>query len=95
MLTQNNFPIPNKNTMTPRIQKLIDIAFYCENRLEDHETVQITVAGFAEFARSYLALRGALEKAVDDTNQRILDAEEVVEVTRKLLNIKDQSSQSD
>jgi hypothetical protein len=72
--------------MTPRIQKLIDIAFYCENRLEDHETVQLTVAGFSEFARSYLALRGALERAVDDTRQRILDAEEVVEKTKKLLN---------
>ncbi len=86
MLTQNNFPLPNK-TMTPIIQKLIDIAFYCENRFEDHKIVQVTVAEFAEFARSYLALRGALEKAVDDTRQRILDAEEVVEKTKQLLNL--------
>jgi hypothetical protein len=81
--------------MTPIIQKLIDIAFYCENRFEDHKIVQVTVAEFAEFARSYLALRGALEKAVDDTRQRILDAEEAVEKTQKLLNSQDQSSQSD
>jgi|LakMenEpi03Aug12_release.lakeMendotaPanAssembly.Ray.scaffolds.fasta_scaffold23578_7 hypothetical protein len=74
--------------MTPRIQKLIDIAFYCENRLQDDETVQLTVGGLAEFARSYLALRGALEKAVDDTRQRILDAEEVMEKTKQLLNAK-------
>jgi hypothetical protein len=40
-------------------------------------------------------LRGALEKAVDDTRQRILDAEEAVEKTQKLLNSQDQSSQSD
>jgi len=86
MHTQNNFSIPNK-TMTPRIQKLIDIAFYCENRLEAHETVQLTVGGLAEFARSYLALRGALEKAVDDTRRRILDAEEVMEKTKQLLNL--------
>jgi hypothetical protein len=72
--------------MTPRIQKLIDIAMYCENRLEDHETVQLTVGGLAELIRSYLALRGALEKAVDDTRQRILDAEEAMEKTMKLLN---------
>ncbi len=49
--------------------------------------MQVTVAEFAEFARSYLALRGALEKAVDDTRQRILDAEEVVEKTKQLLNL--------
>jgi hypothetical protein len=71
--------------MTPRIQKLIDIAFYCENRLEDHETVQLTVGGLAEFARSYLALRGALENARNDTKQRILDAENALSAVEKLL----------
>jgi F0F1-type ATP synthase epsilon subunit len=74
--------------MTARIQKLIDIAFYCENRFEDHETVYVTVGGFAELARSYLAIREALENAVNDTKQRILDAEEAVENIQKLLNAK-------
>jgi hypothetical protein len=71
--------------MTPRIQKLIDIAFYCENRLKDDETVQLTVGGLAEFARSYLALRGALENARNDTKQRILDAENALSAVEKLL----------
>jgi hypothetical protein len=71
--------------MTPIIQKLIDIAFYCENRFDDHKIVQVTVAEFAEFARSYLALRGALENAMNDTRQRILDAENALSAIEKLL----------
>jgi hypothetical protein len=71
--------------MTPIIQKLIDIAFYCENRFEDHKIVQVTVAEFAEFARSYLALRGALENAANDTRQRILDAENALSAIEKLI----------
>ena len=67
------------------IQKLIDIAFYCENRFDDHKIVQVTVAEFAEFARSYLALRGALENAMNDTRQRILDAENALSAIEKLL----------
>ena len=72
--------------MTHRIQKLFDIAMYGENRLEDHETVQVTVGGFAELARSYMALRAALEKTVDEAWHRIMDAEDAIEKTRKLLN---------
>jgi len=75
----------NKN-MTNRINKLLDIAMYCENRLEDHETVQVTVGGFAELARSYMALRAALQSSIDVTTQRILDAEETIEKVKKLLN---------
>ena len=83
MIYQNT--LTQNNTMTPIIQKLIDIAFYCENRFDDHKIVQVTVAEFAEFARSYLALRGALEKAVDDTRQRILDAENALSAIEKIL----------
>jgi hypothetical protein len=72
--------------MNETIQKIIDIAFDCENRFADDETVQVTVEGFAELARSYMALRAALQSSVEVTTQRILDAEETIEKVKKLLN---------
>lgn len=76
-------------THAERMQKMIDTVFDCENRMEDNGTVQLKVGELAEFVRHYLAIRTALEKAVDDTTQRILDAEETIEKTKQLLNDKD------
>jgi len=44
-----------------RMQKMVDTAMDCENRLEPHETVQFTVEAFVEFARHYCLLRDELE----------------------------------
>lgn len=48
-------------THAERMQKMVDTAMDCENRLEPHETVQFTVAAFVEFARHYCLLREKCE----------------------------------
>ena len=73
-------------THAERMQKIVDTAFDAENRYQNDEHITVRVGELAEFVRHYLAIRAALEKAVDDTTQRILDAEEAVEKTKKLLN---------
>jgi len=72
--------------MNHRIQKIIDTVFAAENNFEDDQFILMKVGELAEFVRHYLAIRGALEKAVDDTRHRIIYAEEVMEKTKKLLN---------
>jgi len=68
-----------------RMQKVIDIAFDAENRLEDGETVQLKVGDLAAFARHYCNLRDAIESAKESTKLRIIAAQETLELTEKLL----------
>jgi hypothetical protein len=72
-------------THAERMQKVIDNAFDAENRLDDSETVQLQVGELAEFARHYLAIKGTLQAAVDDTRQRMNDAESALSTAEKLL----------
>lgn len=51
-------------THAERMQKITDIAFDAENRLDNNETVQFRVGDMAEFVRHYLALRGEIENEI-------------------------------
>lgn len=44
-----------------RMQAVLDIAWDVEGRLKPHETVELTVGAFVEFARHYVQLRDELE----------------------------------
>jgi len=48
-------------TRAERMQAVLEIAWDVEGRLEPHETVQLTVGAFVEFARHYVQLRDELE----------------------------------
>jgi len=52
-------------THAERMQKVIDTAFDAENRLEDGETVQITVGELAAFVRHYCKLHDELQSAIN------------------------------
>jgi len=49
-----------------RMQAVLDIAWDAENRLEPHETVQLTVGAFVEFARHYAEIVGEFETILDE-----------------------------
>jgi hypothetical protein len=53
-------------THADRMQKMIDIAFDAENRLEDGEVVQLPVGELAAFVRHYVALVKRLEAISED-----------------------------
>ena len=74
-----------KGDHAERMQKMIDGAFEAENRLNDDDLITIKVGNLAEFVRHYLAIKTTLQSAVDDTRERMSNAEEVMSFTEKLL----------
>jgi len=68
-----------------RIEAVLDIAWDVENRLEPHETVQLTVAQFVEFARFHVAIFETLEFTLSNTKEQIKSTESAMEQIEKLL----------
>jgi len=72
-------------THAERMQKVIDIAFDAENRLQDGEVVQLLVGDLAAFARHYERLRDNILDGMNYTKNQILNAEDAIKHKERLL----------
>ena len=67
-----------------RMQAVLDVAWDVENRLEPHETVQLTVGEFVEFARHFVKMQDLLEMQEID---RLQLAEQCRQNAKKIENL--------
>jgi hypothetical protein len=72
-------------THAERMHKVIDIAFDAENRLEPHETVQLTVGDLAAFVRHYCHLRNNVDANISSREDEMSRMAENNAFAKKLL----------
>jgi hypothetical protein len=72
-------------THAERMHKVIDIAFDAEDRLEDGETVQITVGDLSAFVRHYCHLRNNVDANISSREYEISRMAENNAFAKKLL----------
>jgi hypothetical protein len=72
-------------THAERMQAMLDIAWDSENRLEPHETVQLKVGAFVEFARHYYEMQQELLECVNYYKSNAKSSLDVAESIEKLL----------